>query len=154
MATWSLMFTVVAGCVIALVLTLIMLFLFLKEEIDWKSFTLSKISTNFKLIVVIYLITVLVCSGLFSVIEDKSFFDSVWYVCVTALTIGYGDMYATTTAGRCIMILFAHIWVFGIAPLVIVNILERVVKDRNEFSHEEQEEIKTLLRTILEDKSK
>lgn len=115
---------------------------------------LIKIAGNFKLIALIYLVSILLCAFLFSIIEGKAYYDALWYTCVTALTIGYGDMYATTGAGRVLMMVFSHLWVFGIAPLVVVNILERIVEDRNAFTHEEQEEIKQILRQLSKEQTK
>lgn len=111
------------------------------------------LASSFRRIIVAYVLTFVVCAGAFSVLEDKGFGDSLWYTGVTALTIGYGDMYAVTPAGRILMLFFAHVWVFGIAPLVVVNIINAFVQDKNEFSHEEQEEIKNLLRELAKQRT-
>ena len=44
--------------------------------------------------------------------------------------------------------IFSHFWVFGIAPLVITNMLSMVTEDRNAFTDEEQKEMLSLLRDI------
>jgi len=104
-------------------------------------------------IAIAYALTFILCAGLFSTLEGKSFGDSLWYIGVTALTIGYGDMYAVTPAGRFTMMFFAHLWVFGIAPLVVVNIINAVVEDKHAFTDDEQEEIKTLLRELTQQRT-
>ncbi|QNO00875.1 hypothetical protein phiPsa397_158 [Pseudomonas phage phiPsa397] len=53
-----------------------------------------------------------------------------------------------THEGRLLASVFSHFWVFGIAPLVITNMLNIVHEDRNEFTHEEQIEMLALLRSI------
>lgn len=45
--------------------------------------------------------------------------------------------------------LFAHLWIFGIALLVVANVLNALLENRDRFSHEEQEEIKRQLQQIL-----
>lgn len=74
--------------------------------------------------------------------------DSLYWATVTSLTIGYGDISPQTAAGKLMTMVFAHLWVFGIAPLIITNILTMTLEDRNAFTHEEQEEIKNLLKDI------
>ncbi|ATW58311.1 ion transport integral membrane protein [Pseudomonas phage ventosus] len=98
----------------------------------------------------LYLISVVLCALLFAWIESKSVLDSIWWACVTSLTIGYGDIAPVTTAGRALAVVFSHFWIFGVAPLVISNMLNITLEDRNLFTHEEQEEMKTLLRKLAE----
>lgn len=105
---------------------------------------------NLRAIFLAYVLSLFLCAGIVSMLEDMSYGDALWYSNVTSLTIGYGDIAAKTTAGRIAIMFFAHFWVFGIAPLIVVNILDRVIKDRNEFTDEEQEELKAMLRRILE----
>jgi voltage-gated potassium channel len=105
---------------------------------------------NLRAIFLVYFLSLFLCAGIISVVEEMSYGDALWYSNVTSLTIGYGDIAAKTAAGRIVIMLFAHFWVFGIAPLIVVNILDRVIKDRNEFTHEEQEELKAMLRRIIE----
>lgn len=109
---------------------------------------LAKIANDLRLIAATYLGSLLLAALLFSWAEPHSFTESLWWANVTATTIGYGDVAPTTTQGRLIAGCFQIFWVFGITPLVVVNIMTRVLENRDQFSHEEQEEIKRLLTEI------
>lgn len=99
-------------------------------------------------IVLAYLLTLCLCAGAMMALEGLSAVDALWYSGVTSLTIGYGDIAAKTEAGRLIVMMFAHFWVFVIGPAIVANIITNVIKDRNEWTHEEQEEIKKLLQDV------
>lgn len=113
----------------------------MKQYVIWLSSSLYRIAF-------LYITSVIVCACLFSWIEGRDMLDSLYWATVTSLTIGYGDISPQTAAGRLMTMVFAHLWVFGIAPLIITNILTITFEDRNVFSHEEQEEMKTLLKDI------
>lgn len=113
----------------------------MKHYIVWLSSSLYRIAF-------LYITSVVVCACLFSWIEGREMIDSLYWATVTSLTIGYGDISPQTAAGRLMTMVFAHLWVFGIAPLIITNILTMTLEDRNAFTHEEQEEMKALLKDI------
>lgn len=109
---------------------------------------LTWLASRLHRIIVAYVLTLLLCAGCMVALEGLSPVDALWYCGVTSLTIGYGDIAAKTEAGRLIVMLFAHFWVFVIGPVVVANIITGVIQDRDEWTHEEQEEIKNLLRQI------
>ncbi|QEY16290.1 two pore domain potassium channel family protein [Cellvibrio sp. KY-GH-1] len=90
-------------------------------------------------ILAIYLTSILIAAELFSVFESKSFADGIWWAVVTALTIGYGDLSPATVPGRITGIFFGHFWIFGIIPMIVANIIVKLLEDKNAFTHEEQE---------------
>jgi len=112
--------------------------------------TIIWLSSSIWRIIALYILSLLIGAGVFSVAEAKPFFDSLWWCCVSALTIGYGDIYPVTAVGRVAAMLFSHFWIMFIAPLVIANILNIALEDRNLFSHEEQEEMKALLKRLAD----
>lgn len=97
------------------------------------------IANHWKAILIIYLTSLLVAASLFAFFESRSFGDGLWWAVVTALTIGYGDLSPATTAGRINGIFFGHFWIFGIIPMVVANILMRMLENKDSFTHEEQE---------------
>jgi hypothetical protein len=98
----------------------------------------------------VYLFTLLLFAGIFSGLEGRGYGESLYYACVTSLTIGYGDIAPVTASGRFIAMVFAHFWVFIIAPLVVASFLKDAMIDPHAFTHEEQEEIRDGLRELRE----
>lgn len=85
---------------------------------------------------------VLVLSGFgFAWFEGKEVFDSIWWACVTATTVGYGDISPVTIGGRIIAVGLMHLVPFVVAPLLIVRLTSRLIENENEFTHTEQEKI-------------
>lgn len=106
-------------------------------------------STNtFRELLVLYVVVVLIGAEVFSLAEDKSYGDSVWWALVTAMTVGYGDYVPVTVTGRVAAGVLMHIIPLFIIPLIIVRILRTVVKDEHAFTHAEQEKIKADLDAI------
>lgn len=106
------------------------------------------LAAKLRRVVCAYLLSLCLCAGAMVWLEGLAPVDALWYCGVTSLTIGYGDIAAKTDAGRLIVMMFAHFWVFVIGPVVIANIVSGIIQDRNEFSHEEQEEMKKLLQEV------
>lgn len=110
--------------------------------------TVQKGTDSLKEIVVIYLSTVLVGAVLFSILEKVGLFNSIYWSFITTLSIGYGDFSPHTTGGKILTIILANFVLLFIIPMFIGHSLHKLIPDRNEFTDEEQEEIKTTLRKI------
>jgi voltage-gated potassium channel len=101
-----------------------------------------------KELLLVYAALVLLCAGLYAYFENTTYMNGVWWACVTALTVGYGDMFPATTGGRIVAVALMHATVLFILPLMIGNICSLCIKNRHEFTNEEQEEIKATLRRL------
>ncbi|GGJ78095.1 hypothetical protein GCM10010123_05210 [Pilimelia anulata] len=95
-----------------------------------------------------YLVLLVVSGGLFSVLEGKSFGDSLWWAVVTASTVGYGDSYPVTVGGRILAGVLISGMVLLVIPLITAHFASKLIVDTDAFRHEEQEEIKHRLREI------
>lgn len=80
--------------------------------------------------------------------EHHSFSDALWWAFMTFTTVGYGDQYPTTLAGRTAGIMLVFTAVFVVVPTITAVVSSHLIVDDDAFTHEEQEEIKMLLRDL------
>src|SRR5688572_23068063 len=111
---------------------------------------IARATDSFIEIIIYYLVILALSDFLFSYFEDKPLFESFWWACVTGLTIGYGDLYPVTVGGKIVAIGLMHAVPLIIIPLIVAHLLTSVIEDKNQFAHEEQEEMKSDLKAIKE----
>ena len=99
---------------------------------------LQAATDTFKELALVYAALLLISASLFMVIEGQSFAASLYWAGTTATSTGYGDISPKTVAGQVLALVLMHISIFGIAPLIVVRLVERLNEDRNAFTHEEQ----------------
>lgn len=95
-----------------------------------------------------YLVMIVVSGVIYSVVEDKSAGDSIWWAVVTASTVGYGDISPTTWQGRALAALLISTMVLLVIPLITAHFASKLIVDHDAFRHEEQEELKNNLRAV------
>ena len=79
--------------------------------------------------------------------EFKTFWDGVWWAVVTVTTVGYGDLYPSTVAGRIVGIVLMFVGI-GFLAVLTATIASYFVKlDRQD----ETSEILELLRRLEAD---
>jgi voltage-gated potassium channel len=109
---------------------------------------LLRIANSAKATVFSFLLLILVSAVLYSVFEHKNVGDSIWWAVVTASTVGYGDTYPETVAGRILAGTLISSMVLLVVPLITAHFASKLIVDQDAFRHEEQEEIKANLRAI------
>ena len=85
-----------------------------------------------------YAVLLLTFTLLFMAIEGHGFGDSLYWAGTTATSTGYGDISPKTTAGELLALALMHLSIFGVAPLIVVRLIERLHEDRDAFTHDEQ----------------
>lgn len=87
-------------------------------------------------------------SGLYAFFEKKNFVDSLWWALITATTVGYGDSYPNTTGGRFVAVTLVLGMILFLIPMITASIASKLIVNRDAFTHEEQEEMKLMLKEI------
>lgn len=88
-----------------------------------------------------------VCAGLYAILEHRGPIEGAWWAIVTGFTVGYGDQYPASAPGRAVgawLIVSFFLLALFLGSMITTN----MVVDRDAFTHEEQEEIKALLREL------
>lgn len=99
---------------------------------------------------ILFVCTLLTAAVLFSIFEGKSFVDALWWSVVTSSTVGFGDIYPSTLVGRFLAgALLMFMSNFLITPLITAKMAAELIVNSDAFTHEEQEELKALLRDAV-----
>jgi voltage-gated potassium channel len=101
-----------------------------------------------KLLTLFSLAFLFIESGLYAIFEAKNFVDSLWWALITATTVGYGDSYPNTTGGRFVAVTLVLGMILFLIPMITASIASKLIVNRDAFTHEEQEEMKLMLREI------
>lgn len=112
---------------------------------------LLKATDSLREVVGYYFIALFVGAVVFSISEGVDFGDSLYWAMITASTVGYGDFSPKTWIGKADAVLLSSFSVFVLVPLIVVRFIDYVTDKKDHFSHEEQEEMKILLRQVHED---
>lgn len=87
-------------------------------------------------------------TAIYSLAEDDTIPNALYWAVTTATTVGYGDLTPETTIARITSAVLVIITIGMFVPLVTAQLISRHQHDRNAWTHEEQEEIKHAIRSL------
>jgi voltage-gated potassium channel len=99
---------------------------------------LQAATDTLKELAAVYAGLLLISALLFMVLEGQSFSASLYWAGTTATSTGYGDISPKTTGGQVLAFVLMHLSIFGIAPLIVVRLVDRLNENRDAFTHDEQ----------------
>lgn len=89
-----------------------------------------------------------VAGAAFAVIENVKVTEGLYWSVVTMTTTGYGDVSPATGIGQ-ILAGVLMVWsIFFLLPAAIYHVAERLIVDNDEWTHEEQVQLRDDLHTI------
>ena len=94
---------------------------------------------------------VLVGSSILSVVEEKSFSDSLWWALVTVTTVGYGDIVPTSIFGKwlAVLLMLIGIGTIGMLTSALTNFFVKDNQD-NQIQFEKLQDELSRQRLLLE----
>ena len=97
---------------------------------------------------------VLVGSSILSVVEEKSFSDSLWWALVTVTTVGYGDIVPTSIFGKwlAVLLMLIGIGTIGMLTSALTNFFVKDNQD-NQIQFEKLQDELSSQRLLLEKQS-
>jgi hypothetical protein len=115
---------------------------------NWIVDQFVKIANRPQLLAIATVVDLVGCGVAYAVIESHDVIKGLWWAVVTGFTVGYGDTFPETTAGRGLGA-FLIISMFVLALCLGAQITSRLIEDHDEFTHAEQVRMEDKMDRIL-----
>lgn len=99
-------------------------------------------------IAALFIGTIVLWSVGWMLVEGSSFFDGIYWTITTMTTVGYGDMSPDSLAGKVATSALMLWSIFALVPLIVGNIVTKLIHNPHEWTHDEQEYVKDMLQQI------
>ena len=109
-----------------------------------------KVANSPRLLVLTSLVLLFLASISYALFEKKNLLDSLLWALITSTTVGYGDFYPASLGGRVTAIVLLLVMILFLIPMITASFASKLIVNRDAFTHEEQEDMKNLLRKIVE----
>lgn len=100
-------------------------------------------TNNFQYMLLITVLTVFLGAFGISIVEDKTFSDSIWWSFVTTTTVGYGDISPSTNIGRIIASILMLVGI-GFVGMLTGTIATYFINGKNKKQSYKNEVIETI----------
>ena len=91
-----------------------------------------RFASHTKLIAVLYVVNFIFCAQVFHALEHRSWFDSIYWCMATWFTVGYGDIFPHSHAGKVFSI-YAIISSHVLIILLTANFIAKMSQYRKEI---------------------
>jgi hypothetical protein len=118
------------------------------EADNWVVDQFVKIANRPRLLAIATVVDLVGCGLAYAVIEGHDVIKGLWWAVVTGFTVGYGDTFPVTPAGR-VLGAFLIISMFVLALCLGAQITSRLIVDNDEFTHAEQVRMENKMDQIL-----
>lgn len=113
----------------------------------WRDPLLTIANTPLALVVTL-VATLFISAAMFSLLEDASAMDAIYWAGVTMTTTGYGDVTPATAGGKVLSVSLMFWSVFYMLPAAIYHVADRLIHNRDAWTHEEQMQLRADLHDI------
>jgi voltage-gated potassium channel len=105
----------------------------------------TKVANSPGRLLITFVALIISSSIAYCALEDAGLLDAIYWAIITATTLGYGDFSPHTSAGKVLTSALICSTVFVFIPTITANLASKLIVNRDAFTHEEQEQIKSAL---------
>lgn len=108
-----------------------------------------RVANEPKLLIACIIGNIVVCGGIYAALEHHGPVAGMWWAVVTGSTVGYGDQYPTTTAGRFVG-MFLIVTSIMFVSIATAQFAAKLIVNSDAWTDDEQEDLKRKINEIHE----